>query len=156
MLHQESKLLGERKAVRTSEDQAISPKPLSKLRFLSRLFPPPSARPPAQDRTRAEKNRSSSRTRAATLQRLVSSRRICDRKWILSEADTTGLKQGRAMSRTVGLEHECPLTADPNSPIPAAHFLDTDRTKSIHRSPRYKSMRRVQLPVYRPQDPFRR
>src|ERR1700726_3791118 len=102
---------------------------------------------------RAGRNHSS---REGVLQRLVSSRRICDRKWILSEADATGLKQGRAVSRTVGLEHQCPLTADPYSPIPAVHFLDTDRTKSIHRSPLYKSMRRAQLPFYRPQDPFRR
>jgi hypothetical protein len=90
------------------------------------------------------------------LQRLVSNRRICDLKWIFYEADATGLKQGRAVSRTVGLEHERPLTANPYRPSSAAHFLDTDRTKSIHRSPLYKSMRRDQLPIYRPQDPFHR
>src|SRR5271165_4496963 len=65
----------------------------------------------------------------------LSNRRICDRKWIFYEADATGLKQGRAASRTVGLEHECPLTAEPYRPSPAAHFLDTDGTKSIHRPP---------------------
>src|ERR1700740_2298174 len=90
------------------------------------------------------------------LKRLVSNRRICDRKWIFYEANATGLKQRRAVSRTVGLEHECPLTANPYRPSPAAQFLDTDPTKSIHRSPLYKSMRGAQFPVYRPQDPFHR
>ena len=41
VLHQESEPLGERFG-RTSEDQAISPKPPTKSRFLSRLFLPPS------------------------------------------------------------------------------------------------------------------
>ena len=68
VLHEESKLIGERFGAKPSGPARIRrfPQKPSKSRFLSRLFPPPSARPAARDRIREGKNHSSSRTRAPT------------------------------------------------------------------------------------------
>jgi hypothetical protein len=41
-----------------------------------------------------------------------------------------GERFGAKPSGPVGLEHECPLAAEPYRPSPAAHFLDTDGTMS--------------------------
>ena len=72
------------------------------------------------------------------------------------EAGDASLEQGRAVSRTVGLEHECPFTSNPYRLSFAAHFLDTYGTKCVPRPPLNKSVRRAQLTVYRSQDRFRR
>jgi hypothetical protein len=57
------------------------------------------------------------------------------------------------VSRTVGLEHECPTHCG-SIPSESCGSFPGYRWDKIHRSPLYKSMRRAQFPVYRPQDPF--